>query len=146
MLVLAEGDAANNIIYFHGNAEDLGRTLPFLLMMRQELNAQILAVEYQGYGICEGEATENSVLTDASKVLNYVLNVLKRQPDDVIVMGRSIGTGPACYLASIAKVGALVLISPHTSIQGVVKFMFGSILQYVVKERFTNYEWIKQVA
>ena len=53
-------------------------------------------------------------------------------------MGRSIGSGPATYLAANYEVGALVLISPFTSIRAVVKHFVGNLFSYIVKERFEN--------
>jgi hypothetical protein len=35
----------------------------------------------------------------------------------LLVFGRSIGSGPACYLASMRKPKALILMSPYTSIK-----------------------------
>jgi abhydrolase domain-containing protein 17 len=65
---------------------------------------------------------------------------------DIIVCGRSIGSGPACVLASKHRPGSLVLISPHTSIRGVVKDQFlGSITQYIIAERFRNVDAIAKV-
>ena len=63
-----------------------------------------------------------------------------------MVCGRSIGSGPACFLASRFKPAALALVSPHTSIRGVVKdFFMGGIAQFIVAERFKNLEAIEQV-
>jgi len=39
------------MIYFHGNAEDLGHSVEFILSLRVKLKMNILAVEYPGYGI-----------------------------------------------------------------------------------------------
>lgn len=51
-------------------------------------------------------------------------------------MGRSIGSGPATYLASKFDVGCLVLVSPFTSIRGVVEHLVGKFASLLVKERF----------
>lgn len=39
------------IIYFHGNAEDIGLAYDFLYQMGHELKMHVLAVEYSGYGL-----------------------------------------------------------------------------------------------
>lgn len=67
------------------------------------------------------------------------------KPEDIILFGRSIGSGPATYLASKRKVGALILMSAFTSIKAVVKDMAGSWAQHLIKQRFNNLEAIKQV-
>ena len=47
-------------------------------------------------------------------------------------MGRSIGTGPVTHLGSIRSPGAIILISPYTSIRDVVKYLVGDFLSYVI--------------
>lgn len=53
-------------------------------------------------------------------------------------MGRSIGSGPATYLAAHKSPGILILVSPFTSIQDIVKDFIGKYLMYAVKDRFNN--------
>lgn len=69
---------------------------------------------------------------------------LKFDLKNIILLGRSLGTGPATYLASKYEVGALALISAFTSIRGVFG-EFTGFLKYMVKERFNNLENIKKV-
>lgn len=102
-------------------------------------------MEYPGYGVYEGNPDEETILRDAKRVIEFVLKVLKYSINDIIVLGRSIGTGPACYLASKHNIGALALISPYTSIRGIVKNMFGSLSQYIIKERFSNIEMMEKI-
>jgi len=60
--------------------------------------------------------------------MKFLIKKCGWQEKDLIVCGRSIGSGPACHIAAKHKNAALVLISPHTSIRGVVKDTFlGSI-------------------
>jgi pimeloyl-ACP methyl ester carboxylesterase len=132
------------LVYFHGNAEDLGKTLPFVKMIRAKFQCHILAVEYPGYGVYQGDVNEDAVFRDATRVVEFTQRILRWRTKDLLIMGRSIGSGPACYLASHYNTGALILISPYTSIRGVVKYMFGSFSQYFIKERFKNFEMIKK--
>jgi pimeloyl-ACP methyl ester carboxylesterase len=145
MFLRCPKETTKMLIYFHGNAEDLGRTKCFMKMIQAKLDVHIIVVEYPGYGVYEGDVNEDKVFSDAKRVIEFVKNVLFWNTKDVIVMGRSIGSGPACYLASTYKIGALVLISPYTSIRGVVKYMFGRLSQYLIKERFRNYEMMGKV-
>jgi hypothetical protein len=39
------------MIYFHGNAEDLGSTYHQLQVLREVLGIRVLAMEYRGYGL-----------------------------------------------------------------------------------------------
>ena len=44
-------DPGKVIIYFHANAEDLGKCLSLLNKLRGILGARIIAMEYPGYGL-----------------------------------------------------------------------------------------------
>lgn len=95
-------------------------------------------VEYPGYSIYPGEPTEDGILKDLEPVWNFVTNIMNFELDDVLVMGRSIGSGPATHFATQFPVGALVLISPFTSLKCVAKYNFGSIASSLVSQRFEN--------
>ena len=60
-------------------------------------------------------------------------------------MGRSIGSGPATKLAADNNPGALILISPYTSIHDLVKNLVGNWACLVVADRFQNIDHIKNV-
>ena len=47
----AEDKASKIIIYFHGNAEDIGLAFDLLYLIGQRLKMHVLAVEYPGYGL-----------------------------------------------------------------------------------------------
>lgn len=151
LLMTYPGGSAKILLYFHANAEDLGRAYKFLTFVHTYLRMHVLAVEYPGYGIYTESPggsgpSADKIIADAEHVYRFVREKLKWREEDILVCGRSIGSGPACYLASQHSPGALILVSPHTSIRGVVKDqLFGSITQYVIAERFRNVEAIAKV-
>ena len=49
----------NYLLFFHGNAEDLGSALRLLKHMRNSLDTHIIAVEYPGYGVYKGKPTSD---------------------------------------------------------------------------------------
>ena len=65
--------------------------------------------------------------------------------EDIILFGRSIGSGPATHVASIRNPCSLLLMSPFKSIRDIVKEQAGSLLQYVITDRFRNIDSIKDV-
>lgn len=61
-------------------------------------------------------------------------------------MGRSIGSGPACFLASkFEKARALILISPIKSVKDVARQNYGRIVDLLIEERFDNFETAKNI-
>lgn len=96
-------------------------------------------MEYPGYGIYQSEdPTENGILRDAEHLYRFFTKTLGIRENQIILMGRSLGTGPASYLASKYNPASLVLISGFTSIQSAAKALFGFFGGLVLKERFNN--------
>ena len=62
------------IIFFHGNAEDLGISYEMLDHLRTALKINVMAVEYPGYGVYEDPdgPTEEKIYRDAELVYNFV--------------------------------------------------------------------------
>ena len=65
------------IIFFHGNAEDLGISYEMLDHMRSALKINVLAVEYPNYGVYSdpGGPDEPKIYEDAELVYNFVVNM-----------------------------------------------------------------------
>ncbi len=74
--------------------------------------------------------------------MTKIMNFEKR---DIIIMGRSIGSGPATHLAQKYECGGLILISPFKSLKCVARDNFGGFGSLFVKQRFDNGEKIKNV-
>lgn len=85
------------------------------------------------------------MLEDSVIMFDFMVEKLKIKPENIILFGRSIGSGPATYLASKRKnIKMLLLFSPFTNLKAIVKDYF-SILSVFVKDRFPNIEYIKEV-
>ena len=78
-------------------------------------------MEYPGYGIYDGSPDAYQILIDAETVYDYLTKVLSIPESSIILFGRSIGTGPATYLASKNNPCSLLLMSPFKSIRDIVK-------------------------
>ena len=96
------------ILYNHGNNQDLEDLLPTLAEL-QANGYNVLAYDYPGYGTSSGKANEQSVLEAADTVFRYLIEQLAYSPDQVILYGFSLGSGPACYLAQRYDVAALII-------------------------------------
>lgn len=105
----------------------------------------VLSVEYPGYGIYQGEANAKTIIEDAEIIFDFLTYEMLVEPENIYLFGRSIGSGPATYLAANRNPGLLVLMSPYTSIREVVRFLVGSWAQYLVAERFRNIDEITKV-
>lgn len=135
-------------IYFHGNAEDIGLAFDLMYQFGNEMKMHILAVEYPGYGLYKtSQPNENQIKEDSETVFDYLTERVGVRENDIILFGRSMGSGPATYLASRKKAYCVLLMSPYTSIKDVSKSLLGRlsfILTPIVYERFRNVDTIKE--
>ena len=133
------------LIYFHGNAEDVGLAYELMDHMRTTLMVHVLGVEYPGYGIYPGNPSAEAILFDIDNIYTYITQYLNWNSRDTILFGRSIGSGPASWIAANRNPGALLLMSAYTSIRAVVRNVAGRVAQYLVKERFRNIDQMSKV-
>lgn len=131
------------LVYFYGNADSLP---PYASFFRRFADAgySVLGVNYRGYAGSKGEPSEEGFYRDGEAALRFMA---KRVPvDRITVMGRSIGSGVAVKLAAENPVGALVLISPYTSITDVAARAFWWLpVRLLLTHRFPSIERIGAV-
>lgn len=103
------------LLYSHGNAEDLGGVMP-LLEPWHEQGFGILAYDYPGYGQSTGKPTEASCERSIEAAWNHLTGPLGVASSSIILVGRSVGSGPAVWLCTRQQPAGLVLISPIMSV------------------------------
>lgn len=139
--------AAGVILFCHGNAEDLGMSFAFVRHMRDQFKMNVLAVEYPGYGLLShvpsSEAACKEVVLTAFR---FILDELKVAYEQIILFGRSIGSGPAIWLASRFPVGGLILVAAFASINQVIRSLVGGLISKAFVERFPNVSLIGNVS
>lgn len=79
------------ILFFHGNAGNIGHRLPNVKGLHKHLQANVFLVEYRGYGLSEGSPSESGLYKDAQAALNYLISRQDIDPRRIIVFGRSLG-------------------------------------------------------
>jgi pimeloyl-ACP methyl ester carboxylesterase len=92
------------LVFFHGNAGNIGLRLPNALQMLQYLNANILMVEYRGYGESDSVTpSEQGLKLDAQAALKFILKHDKIDASKIFLFGRSLGGAVAFDLAQYAE-------------------------------------------
>lgn len=132
------------LLFFHSNAEDLGRSYSFCCQLRDRFQVHVLAVEYPGYGVCPGVATGPSVMENAFSALHFATQSLCWPVDSILICGRSIGTGPAIKLTSLFRFAGVILVTPFMSIGELFKDRVGPFSK-LVEEWYPNSELIRKV-
>lgn len=118
------------IIYYGANTEDVSDELWWMQGLKKYA---FLLVNYRGYGLSTGKPAEKECVSDALAVLDRILKETRRSAGDVILIGRSLGTGVATQVAAQRPVGRLILITPYDSIESVAKrhFWFMPVSRYL---------------
>jgi len=125
------GDAKPTIIFFHGNAGNVGLRLPNVAHMLEKLDANILMAEYRGFGDSEdsesngGFPNEAGIRMDSEAVLSFCRNHPKIDSSKIFVFGRSLGGAVAFHLAQRAEmegnpVAGLIVENTFTSVSDIV--------------------------
>ena len=98
------------VFYLHGNAGMLD-TWGGISKIYTDFGYDFFILDYRGFGKSEGKIdSETQVNNDIKIVYNQLAK--RYNPSTIIIIGYSIGTGPATYLASNVQTKALVLQAP----------------------------------
>ena len=98
------------ILYFGGNAEEVSHLMEY---QNYFPNTVMALINYRSFGLSKGFISEKTMFSDALEVYDQLMTNDNIDPNQVIVIGRSIGTGVATYLSSQRKTKATVLITPY---------------------------------
>lgn len=110
-----EHRARGLVIFFHGNAGNIGHRLDYLRMFH-DLGFATLMLDYRGYGRSSGAPSEQGTYRDADAVWQHATQVLGFSAERIVLFGESLGGGVAAHLAEEHRPGALVLASTFTSV------------------------------
>eukprot|EP00756_Hemistasia_phaeocysticola_P047968 Hpha_TRINITY_DN22418_c0_g1::TRINITY_DN22418_c0_g1_i1::g.94943::m.94943 len=104
------------LLYFHGNGEDLAKGMSKVAEISRRTRCDVLAVEFEGYSLAEGQPSQKALYEDAEAGLQYLVGTGVAL-DDIVVFGRSLGSGPAVELATRHPgLAGLILQSPPASL------------------------------
>lgn len=129
----------HTILISHGNYEDLGNLYPFLEALKAR-GFSVFAYDYQGYGTSQGAPSESKSYDDIETAYDYLTKSLKIPVNQIILFGRSLGTGPTVDLASRKQSAGVILQSPMLT-----AFRIITVVPLFPLDRYRNNQKIKQI-
>lgn len=139
-LLFKSGNSKGLIFYLHGNAgslEDWGGVAETYVRLQYD----IFLLDYRGYGKSGGTITsETQLFQDVQAAYDHILSSYNER--DIIVLGYSIGSGPAARLASTNAPGMLILQAPYYSLTDVMKQTVPFLPTLLLKYKFQTNEAI----
>lgn len=101
-----------------------------------------LAFDYRGFPASPGEITQTNMLEDSVAAFDWL--AAKSVP--ILIWGRSIGSGPATYVASVRDADALLLETPFLSAVTVAAERYPYLpVALVMLDQFPSNQWIADV-
>lgn len=139
-------EAKFTFLTFHGNASNIANREGVYEFLR-DLPANVLALEYRGYGHSEGEPSEKGLYLDAEAAYNYLLSTRHLDAKSIISFGQSLGTAVAASLAAQHRVGGVILEAPFPSASRVASRVFWFLpgLNLLVHSQFNTQSKLKQI-
>ena len=123
--VLVEHPAPDvHIMFCHGNGEHVAYNCDLVRHYHQKLNATVFAFDYRGYGRSDGRPHETGVLQDGHAAHEWFADRAGIEPDQIVLIGRSLGGAVAVDLASANGAKALVLERTFTSMPDVAARLY----------------------
>lgn len=105
-------------VYFHGNGGNISARLDGYRAIHLRTGANILAVDYRGFGLSPGMPSELGTYADARAATGEAMRRHRSQPGTpgpLVVLGVSMGAAVAAKIAVEVKPDALLLESPPSS-------------------------------
>lgn len=128
------------LIYFGGNAEDVSRNMPDFSTAFP--NRAIYLLHYPGYGGSPGNPSEQTILAAALALFDRV----HAEHPNIVVVGRSLGSGVAVHLASLRPVERLVLVTPYDSLGDVAAHNYPLLpVRWLLRDKFKSWKYAPQV-
>lgn len=112
-LLKGSDEAAPLVLYFGGNMENAATTINRLNSQQRASfeGCHFAQVDYPGYGLSDGRPSDASFKRMA--LAAYDALSVRKDVTGIVVLGYSIGTGPANYVAANREVSGLILMAPY---------------------------------
>ncbi len=125
------------LVFFHGNGDSI-MGADAATQMLTEAGYGALLVEYRGYGGNPGSPSEEGFYRDGEAAIAW-LKSSGVGPERLVIIGNSIGSGPATETALRHDPAALVLVSGFASLPFVVSDLYPFIpAKLMVRDRYNN--------
>lgn len=122
-----KGNSVPTIVFFHGNAGNIGGRLGNANGIFHNLQCNVLLVEYRGYGLSTGHPHEKGLYIDGRAAVDYLFTRHDLDHSQIILFGRSLGGAIAIDIAADphygSKLCAIIVENTFTSIPHIARHL-----------------------
>ena len=131
------------VLYLKGNSKSIKGWGKFAVDFTRH-DYSVFMVDYRGFGKSTGRRSQKAIKRDLQKVYNKLKE--KTTEENIILYGRSLGSGFAAKLASMNNPKMLILDAPYYSSTKVTRrYMPFMPLSVLMRYPLPTYKWLKYV-
>ena len=131
------------VLYFHGNKGNINRYAKFAKNFTRN-GYEVWMIDYPKFGKSTGTLSEASLNEMALQL--YKLARVRYQPQQIILYGKSLGSGIAAQLASIRDCNQLILETPYNSMVSLVNhYALIYPIESMLKYKFHTDQYLPKV-
>tara|TARA_R110002050_G_scaffold117860_5_gene234848 strand:- start:445 stop:1245 length:801 start_codon:yes stop_codon:yes gene_type:complete len=140
--LLFTADSSKGLLfYLHGNAGSLS-SWGEVAEVYTDLNYDVFILDYRGYGKSEGSiSSQKQLYQDIQRAYDELTK--KYAEENTIVLGYSIGSGPAAHLASTNHPKSLILQAPYFNLTDLLQRMSPIAPTFLLKYKFATNQYIQ---
>ncbi len=144
--VIYEPDTSSSkiILYFGGVQQDSVALVE--KFASHYPNMPFVTYNYRGYGKSEGKPSQSKLFMDAIRIYDDLMVRYEYRPENIILMGYSLGTGVASFLGSQRQVREILLMAPYDSVYEVMKKRYPfSGIHWLLHQRFPSVDFVPHI-
>lgn len=131
------------LLYFGGNAEDV--TLNFSQVSQWNVRRAYF-FNYRGYGWSQGKPSQAAFFEDAVAIHDFLVDEQGEDPKNIILMGRSLGSAVATYVAAQRRISRSILITPFDSVLSLAKQMLPFLpVRWLLRHPFPSSDYAPSI-
>lgn len=131
------------VLYFHGNKKNISWYEKYVHSFTSK-GFEVWMMDYPGFGKSTGSFSEEKLYDYALEL--YKLARSRYKPREIIIYGKSMGTGIAAELASVRDCKYLILETPYYSMTSLAAHYFPIYpVSRLIHHKFPNNKWLPKV-
>lgn len=147
----SEEKAAPLLLFYGGNGQNSSNAMQLFEAMNTFSYFEghhVLFVDYPGYGLSDGSPSEKALFSAALAVYDHAAELESVDSSKVTVLGYSIGTGVASFVASQRQTNGLILVAPYDralSLYNETLNIFHGPLKLLARYKFDSLSYAKDI-
>jgi len=133
------------VLFCHGNAGNISYLID-TIDIYHKMSLDIFVFDYRGYGVSEGDPTEEGTYLDAEAAWKHLVERRRIKPRAIIVVGRSLGGPIAARLCRNKHPRALILESTFTSVRDLAEYYYPDMpVAWLFKDAYDTSAYVSDV-